>query len=968
LVKKIKNRLKKLAVKRTTVLMLFFAALFLVLINRLFDLQIIHGSEYAENFSVRITKQRTLKSTRGNIYDRNGNLLAYNELAYAVTLEDNGSYSTTRERNLTLNSVAYKVLQILKENGDSPDQNFHIILDENGNYAFDVSGQTLNRFRADVFGRARIEDLKEEEADTTAQEIIDHLCSTKSGCYALTNPDRPYTKEELEAYGLPAEFTKEEVLEIVSIRYTLSTNSFQKYLSVNIATDVSEKTVSAIMENKGDLQGVDIAEETKRVYVDGEYFASVIGYTGKASTDELEDLQEQSGKYSNTSIVGKAGIEQYMEVQLQGTDGSENVYVDNLGKVLQIDEDSIVQPQAGNDVYLTLDKELQIAAYKLLEQKIAGIVIANIVSGKTFDKTAVQDASDIRIPIYDVYYALINNSVIDIEHFNDIEASSTERELYARFLEKQEAVFAQIREELTGSSPVPYENLSSEMQEYLSYIVTDYLMNKKGILSSEAIDTSDATYEAWTKEGSISLQEFLTYAVSQNWIDISKIELEGEYLDSKEVYNALADYLAEYLANDTAFSKLLYKYMLLSDMISGTQICVVLYDQGVLSTDDGDYEGLLSGQTPAYNFMIRKLSNLEITPAQLALDPCSGSLVATDPNTGEVLVCVSYPGYDNNRLSNQMDTAYWNQLVTDLSEPLYNKATQQKTAPGSTFKIVTAVAGVMENLSITQQDNGVVCNGVFDKVNPPINCWYRAGHGWLDLEHAIKDSCNVYFSQVAYDMGLDSNGVFSETTALQKLSVYAQAFDLDKNSGIEISEAAPQVSDDSAIRSAFGQGTHAYTTSQLARYVSTIANSGTSYNISLLDKVTDSEGNILEDYTPSVQSTLELSQDNWDRVHRGMRMVIQNHSAFMDLDLPVAGKTGTAQMSKTRPDHGLFMGYAPFDNPEIAVAVRIAFGYSSANAASTARDFFSYAFEVEDEATLLTGTAKFEDVSTEQTD
>lgn len=966
MVKRIKNGLKKLAVKRTTVLLLFFAALFLVLVHRLFDLQIINGSEYAENFTVRITKTRTLKSTRGNIYDRNGNLLAYNELAYSVTLEDNGSYETTRERNLTLNSVAYKVLQILKENGDSPDQDFHIIIDENGNYAFDVTGTSLDRFRADIFGEAKVENLDEDEATATAQEIMDHLCSNKS--YALVNADKPYTEEELAQYGLPTELTKEEALQIVCIRYTLSTNSFQKYLSVNIATDVSEETVAAIMENKDQLQGVDIAEETKRVYVDGEYFSSIIGYTGKASTEELETLQEQSQKYSNNSIIGKSGIEQYMEVYLQGTDGSETVYVDNLGKVLQIDEDSVVDPQAGNDVYLTIDKELQSAAYQLLEQKIAGIVIANIVSGKTFDKTAVADASDIRIPIYDVYYALIDNSVIDISHFYDIDASATERELYARFLEKQESVFAEIREELVGSSPVTYENLSEEMKEYLSYIVTDYLMNKKGILNKDAIDTTDSVYLAWTKDGSISLQEFLTYAVSQNWIDISQLNLEEEYLDSKEVYNALADYLSEYLANDTSFSKILYKYMLHADIISPTQICTVLYDQGVLSKDDGDYEGLISGQTSVYNFMIKKLSNLEITPAQLALDPCSGSLVATDPNTGEVLACVSYPGYDNNRLANQMDTAYWNQLVTDKSEPLYNKATQQRTAPGSTFKIVTAVAGIMENLTISQQEQGVYCGGVFDLVNPPINCWHRAGHGWLDLEHAIKDSCNVYFSQVAYDMGLDSSGVFSETTALQKLTLYAQEFDLDKNSGIEISEATPQISDDSAIRSAFGQGTHAFTTSQLARYAATIANSGTSYNISLLDKVTDSEGNVLEDYTPTVESTLDISQDNWDRIHNGMRMVVQNNTAFMDFDYPVAGKTGTAQQVSTRPDHGLFIGYAPFDDPQLAVAVRIAFGYSSGNAAATARNFFSYAFEVEDEATLLTGTATIEDVSTEQTD
>lgn len=967
--KGIKEALKKLAVRRTTVLLLLFTVMFFILVQRLFSLQIVDGSEYAENFNVRTTKTRTLKSTRGKILDRNGNVLADNELSYTVTLEDNGTYETTREGNLTLNGVAYQVLQILAASGDSPDHDFHIMIDESNDYVFDVEGRALNRFRADIFGYAKIEDLKKDEADATADEIMTHLSESKSGGFGLINTKEPYTKEELEKHGLPEELTKEETLAIVRIRYSLSTNSFQKYLPVSIATNVSEQTVATIMENKSNLQGIDVAEDTKRVYVDSTYFAPIIGYTGKASTEELETLKGGNNKnYSNNSIIGKAGLEQYMETYLQGINGSENVYVDNLGKVLKEDAASVVKPQAGQDVYLTIDKELQIAAYKLLEQKIAGILVANISPIKDYDRSVVDDAADLVIPIYDVYNALINNSVIDINHFFAEDATALEQDIYARFLSKQESVFSAIRLELTGESPRAYKDLDEEMQEYISYIADDYLMQKTGILSEEAIDKTDETYLAWKKDKSISLQEFLTYAASQNWIDISKISTEGEYLDSREVYASLATYLAEDLATEKAFNKLIYKYMLYEETISGNELCLLLYDQGVLPTDDPDYAALSSGTLRAYDFMISKINKLEITPAQLALDPCSGSLVATDPNTGEIVACVTYPGYDNNRLANQMDMAYWNQLTTDLSEPFYNKATQQRTAPGSTFKIVTAAAALQENLRIAQPGEGVSCGGVFELTALPINCWLKSGHGWLDFEHAIEESCNVYFSQVAYDMGRDENGSFSENIGLQKLSMYAEKFDLDKNSGIEISEANPQISGEDAIRSAFGQSTHSYTTSQLARYVTTIANSGTSYNISLLDKVTDSMGNVLEEFKPTIESTMEITEQQWSRLHTGMRMVVQNHSAFNNFNFAVAGKTGTAQQIKTRPNHGLFIGYAPYENPELAVAVRIAYGYSSANAAAVARDFISYNFDLADEAELITGTASSEGVSTEQTD
>ena len=126
MVNKIKKILKRLSIPRTTVLGLLFLGLACVLIHKLFQLQIIEGEDYVNDFNMRTTKTRTLKSTRGNIYDRNGEVLASNELAYSITLEDNGTYDSDRIRNLTLNKTAYQVLTILTQNGDSVDVSFHI--------------------------------------------------------------------------------------------------------------------------------------------------------------------------------------------------------------------------------------------------------------------------------------------------------------------------------------------------------------------------------------------------------------------------------------------------------------------------------------------------------------------------------------------------------------------------------------------------------------------------------------------------------------------------------------------------------------------------------------------------------------------------------------------------------------------------------------------------------------------------
>ena len=135
----------------------------------------------------------------------------------------------------------------------------------------------------------------------------------------------------------------------------------------------------------------------------------LLGYTGKASSDELADLKKQDPKYSNDAVIGKAGIEQYMEMDLQGTDGQETVTVDNLGKVLKIDSGTTIEPQAGNDVYLSVDSDWQAAIYQILKQRVAGILLNKIEAVKEFDYEAEQDASRIVVPIYDVYNALISN-------------------------------------------------------------------------------------------------------------------------------------------------------------------------------------------------------------------------------------------------------------------------------------------------------------------------------------------------------------------------------------------------------------------------------------------------------------------------------------------------------------------------------------------------------------------------------
>lgn len=948
----IKERILSIITSRVTVVAIFFCLMAGALIYRCFDLQIVHGQEYLEDFILQTEKTRDISSSRGNIFDRNGNLLAYNELAYSVKIED--VFESSRSKNKQLNETIYTLIQLIEKNGDNVISDFKIVLDEDGEFAYSSSGTSHLRFLADVFGHTRIDDLEESEKNTSAQALMEHLSRNSSQAFAIGDYEDPADKNSFVP-GLG--YSKEDWLKMVTIRYAMKLTSYRKYIGTIVATDISDRTVAVIMENADILPGISIVEDTARKYVDSKYFAHVLGYTGKISSEELTSLNEKmeaaggSGDtYNINDVVGKSGIEAHFETTLQGTKGSEKVVVDNTGKVMKILERR--EAEAGDDVYLTIDKDLTIAVYNILEQKLAGLLASKIRNIRTYEP-AGEDASsaDILIPIYDVYYALINNNIIDVKQFTDENAGEYEKKVYQEYLNYKEEVYSRLRSELNEGKN-PYKKLTKEYQVYQSNIVSQ--LNSNGVIISSMVDSNDATQIAWAKEEVISLKEYLEYCISVNWIDVTKLKMDEKYSDSQEIYHKLVDYIITMLDNNTESQKKFYKYMLLNNRISGRDICLVLCEQNQVAIPLEDEEALYAGKLSAYSFMMNRINQLDITPGQLALDPCNASVVITDVNTGDVLCMVSYPGYDNNKMANSIDPEYFAKLNVDKASSMLNFATQYKAAPGSTFKIVSATAGLLEGeIKLTDRIN---CLGTFTTITPSPRCWRRTGHGYENLTMAIRDSCNYYFYDLGYRLSSRA-GSYSEDAGLNTLYMYADLFGLTEKSGVEISEYSPEVSSKDPVRSVIGQSNNSFTTVGLARYATTIANRGTCYNLTLLDKIADSEGNLLLENQAEVRNTIEMSDKYWDAIQKGMRQVVENKTYFSDLSVEVAGKTGTAEQTSSRPSHALFISYAPYDKPEISVTARIPFGYSSDYAAQATRDIIKYYYGLEDEEDLITGTA-----------
>lgn len=252
--------------------------------------------------------------------------------------------------------------------------------------------------------------------------------------------------------------------------------------------------------------------------------------------------------------------------------------------------------------------------------------------------------------------------------------------------------------------------------------------------------------------------------------------------------------------------------------------------------------------------------------------------------------------------------------------------------------------------------------------NPP-KCWiYPGRHRYQNLEGAIANSCNMFFYEMGFRLGLpvdnpeydeddydydeddfDKSG-YNSVQAVEKIQKYAGMYGLDSVSGVEISESEPQLLTKDPIRGAIGQDTNAYTTASLARYVSAVANSGTNYKLTLIDAVQTEDGGISKNKA-TVANKITLEEKEWNAIHKGMRRVVYGYGAFSVLgeQHPVAGKTGTAQQTGM-PDNALFIGYAPYYLPgawnedtlgeqeKLAIAVRIPNGYTSDYAARLASD------------------------------
>ena len=332
-------------------------------------------------------------------------------------------------------------------------------------------------------------------------------------------------------------------------------------------------------------------------------------------------------------------------------------------------------------------------------------------------------------------------------------------------------------------------------------------------------------------------------------------------------------------------------------------------------------------------------------------DDRGAAAVVEKVGTGEILALASYPTYD---LSTYRRSEVYAELSADPAKPFQNRATSYPYAPGSTLKPLTAVAA-LESGATTLTEK-IRDTGWWSYPNDPTGsgtwCWFRSGHGLINVIQAITNSCNYFFAEMGYRMGMDT------------LREYLTAFGLGEHTGIEIGDAAGNLAQNKAGENqapwaAFGQASYLFTPIQLANYIATLVSGGKHCEAHLLKAVKSYDNTqVLAVGNTDPKNTVDISGEALTAVKKGMHDLTTTGSLapyFKDCVVDAGAKTGTAQVSKDTENNGVFVCFAPYDDPEIAVSIVIEQGGSGSALASTAVNILNAYFSADEIGTAILG-------------
>lgn len=659
----LKPQKRKFLSDRLFILTCGISVMFLMVAYQFYKLQIIEHDAYDEELRATVQKEVKIPAIRGVIYDRYGKPLATNKAVYVLKYDPQVTLKAGE-----MDKILLSVAELLEKNQDEYIDN--VPISKTTPFVFTEDTQSVKRFITN-YVPYNDNEHKEEIYGYSASELMAYLRSTK-------------------VFDLDEKYSDEEARKIIAMRLEIRQTTYQKYKQVTIAQDVSMKSLAAIEENQANYASITSEVEAQRYYTYGKAFGNVLGYTRSITESQYEKLQSEG--YEKDDIVGQVGVESQMESELRGQTGSKVIQVDNVGRTVFTLETE--EATSGNDVYLTIDANLQVSTYEALEKRLSEGIIARL---KGTAKTTPLTGREVLV-------SMAKNNQLDLKVMSAAPESQVQRQLYNKIL-------------------ASYQEEEARLQEV-----------EKGLPEDEKTNLS----------------------LKQHFANM---------LDSEEI------------------------------LITNQELLLSFGEQGSLKLSDDQMKSITNGNYNLESLLIAQLESGGLTPDQTDITPFSGTAVVTDPNTGQTLALVSYPSYDNNEF-----TQNFNSIYTKLHDGVdnrnieINRALKTAKAPGSTFKMITGIAGLEEG--VVTPETEIYDSGQYTKAGLPyVNCWIYTnsghGHGSENMIGALEVSCNYYFNEVAYRLGQKFGAPYG---GISVLSDYAEMFGLGTKTGIELEETAPNIS------------------------------------------------------------------------------------------------------------------------------------------------------------------------------
>lgn len=902
----------ELCKNRIFVMLCGVIVLFVIIVLRLFSLQIIHGEEYEASITASVSKNLPVPASRGGIYDRYGRPLAINTVAYSVQVDGSLTLelSDTEKQNLSK-----ALMNWLWENGHQQVNSLPISLSSPYSFTFEGTEEEIekqeNRWKASI-------GLEKRQYKMTAEECLAYL-------YEKYDVPSNYSPQQKRAY---LSLVMSDDRNLMALTLALKLNEFGETITDELPLDTETPYAFQFGGNANREKSW-----KESMQMEGEQ----LKYNSLQTLDYLRDFFGLPEGLPNDLVRDALGIRYSLYLKRYQQFQSVTIATDVSDKTLAyIEENQDTFPNVVIDT---------VSLREYPEGKYFAHIIGYIRQMTESDYALYKDEVDAQgNPLY---------SQTDIVGQDGME-KLFERELNGVDGKVQIEVDNQGRRMsvIDSTEPVPGKDVFLTLDSELQKVAYDTLES----------ELRKAVLKKLTGGGknSVSTTELFTSMINVNHISAQKM-LQAEDGTQKAVYDKLKQAIPTFRPDqDDAVT--VAKEFLIDGLEKGTisvrELTLMMIEQGHLPVTEEEKAGIENGASPL-SLIIKKLNSGEMSPADTGLDPCTGSVFVTQVGTGEVLASVTYPSYDNNELVNTFNNAYYNDLLQDGNTPLVNRPLKQKKASGSTFKMITALAG-LESGTITP-NTLIVDKGLFkDAGLPYARCWIYSNtggtHRAVNVSHALEVSCNYFFYELAYRMGNAENGTSNQ--AITTLNEYMAAFGLNDYTGLELDEYGPTMAspankekavktfnpdattsqtrwtDGDTIRTAIGQSINSYTPAQITKYISTLANGGTLYKLHMVDHIQNPDGSLHSEVEETVENVTKFKEENLQAVYEGMYLVTNGsrgtlRTAFNDLPVKVAAKTGTAEEDKNRSSHTWFVCFAPYDDPQIAITVMIPFGEGS---------------------------------------